>query len=192
VRAGRAGCATGRSSGSEIAHWFVWQKNTTGACVTAAQMKASLTSPWLVAPSPKYATAAAYALGGSRVAGHPVALNAHRVADRVQGLRADDDRVEVEVVLLRVPPAHVDAAEQAEQVQRVTTPAPGDAVFAVRREKTWSFGPIAPTGADLRGPTCPSSEAQCQLALPLQRGGLGVDTAHQGEGRGRGRATRRR
>ncbi len=47
-----------RSSGSEIAHWLFWQKKTTGALATEAQMNASFTSPWLVAPSPKYAIAA--------------------------------------------------------------------------------------------------------------------------------------
>ena len=41
------------SSGSEIAHWLFWQKKTIGALNTDAQTKASLTSPWLVAPSPK-------------------------------------------------------------------------------------------------------------------------------------------
>ena len=42
------------SSGSEIAHWLFWQKKTMGALDTEAQMNDSLTSPWLVAPSPKY------------------------------------------------------------------------------------------------------------------------------------------
>ena len=46
------------SSGSEIAHWLFWQKKTIGALNTEAQTKASLTSPWLVAPSPKYAMTA--------------------------------------------------------------------------------------------------------------------------------------
>ena len=41
------------SSGSEIAHWLFWQKNTTGALNTLAQTNASFTSPWLEAPSPK-------------------------------------------------------------------------------------------------------------------------------------------
>ena len=45
-----------------------------------------------------------------------VALDAHRVADRVQRLVADDDRVEVEVVLVRVPAAVVDPAEHPEQL----------------------------------------------------------------------------
>ncbi len=42
-----------RSSGSEMAHWLFWQKNTTGALNTEAKTNASCTSPWLVAPSPK-------------------------------------------------------------------------------------------------------------------------------------------
>ena len=46
------------SSGSEIAHWLFWQKKTMGALNTEAKTKASLTSPWLVAPSPKYAMTA--------------------------------------------------------------------------------------------------------------------------------------
>ncbi len=46
------------SSGSEIAHWLFWQKNTTGASNDAAKMNASFTSPWLDAPSPKYAMTA--------------------------------------------------------------------------------------------------------------------------------------
>ncbi len=41
------------SIGSEIAHWLFWQKKTTGALKTLAQTNASLTSPWLDAPSPK-------------------------------------------------------------------------------------------------------------------------------------------
>ena len=47
-----------RSSGSLIAYWLFWQKNTTGAWKTPDQTNASLTSPWLVAPSPKYAMTA--------------------------------------------------------------------------------------------------------------------------------------
>jgi hypothetical protein len=45
----------------EIAHWLFWQKKTTGAFEVAAQTSASLVSPWLVAPSPKYAITAASA-----------------------------------------------------------------------------------------------------------------------------------
>jgi hypothetical protein len=40
-------------SGTEIAHWLFWQKNTTGAELTAAKLNASLVSPSEVAPSPK-------------------------------------------------------------------------------------------------------------------------------------------
>ena len=40
-------------TGSEIAHWLFVQTNTTGALNEEANTMASLTSPWLVAPSPK-------------------------------------------------------------------------------------------------------------------------------------------
>jgi hypothetical protein len=47
---GRLACSP---TGSEIAHWLFWQKKTTGAAKDAAKTSASLTSPSLVAPSPK-------------------------------------------------------------------------------------------------------------------------------------------
>src|SRR5690606_6705845 len=40
-------------TGSEMAYWLFWQKRTSGAWKEAAKTIASLTSPWLVAPSPK-------------------------------------------------------------------------------------------------------------------------------------------
>ena len=42
------------ASGTEMAHWLFWQKNTTGALNTAAKFQASWRSPSEVAPSPKY------------------------------------------------------------------------------------------------------------------------------------------
>src|SRR4028118_1250193 len=45
-----------------------------------------------------------------------VALHAHRVAGGMQGLRADDDRVEPEALVGGVPRAVVDTAEQSQQV----------------------------------------------------------------------------
>ena len=41
------------ATGSEIAYWLFWQKNTTGAWNVDAKTKASPTSPSLIAPSPK-------------------------------------------------------------------------------------------------------------------------------------------
>jgi len=41
-----------------MAYWLFWQKNTTGALNTLAHTNASFTSPWLDAPSPKYAMTA--------------------------------------------------------------------------------------------------------------------------------------
>lgn len=58
----------------------------------------------------------------------------HGVTDGVQGLRADDDRVQVEVVGARVPATVVHAAEHAEQVGRVDSPDPGHPVLTVGGE----------------------------------------------------------
>ena len=104
--------------------------------------------------------------------------DAHRVAGGVQRLRADDDRVEVEVVAVRVPAAVVHAAEHAEQVRRVDAPAPGDAVLAVGREDVVVVAQ-GPAGADLGGLLAEQRGPQAQLALALQGGGLGVEAAGQ-------------
>ncbi len=58
----------------------------------------------------------------------------HGIAGGVQHLVADDDRVEVEVVFGGVPAAMVDPAKHAEQIDRVHTLAPRDAVLAIARE----------------------------------------------------------
>ena len=113
-----------------------------------------------------------------------VALHAHGVAGRVQRLRADHDRVEVELVVVRVPAALVDAAEQAEQVERVDAAAPGDAVLAVGREGEVLVAQRA-AGADLGGLLAEQAGPDAELALPLQRGRLGVDAPGHAPGRGR-------
>jgi hypothetical protein len=92
----------------------------------------------------------------------------------VQGLRADHDRVEAEVAVVRVPAALVDAAEQAEQPERVDVAAPGDAVLAVGREDEVLRGQRT-AGADLRGLLPEQLGPDPELAVPLERGGLGVD-----------------
>ena len=103
-------------------------------------MNASLTSPWLLAPSPKWAIDRRVAL---RVAGADgaVALDAHRVAGGVQRLGADHDRVEAEVEVLGVPRAVVDAAEQAEQA------AAGRRRGSRRRRARGRSGRRSPAGA---------------------------------------------
>ena len=111
-------------------------------------------------------------------ADHAVALHAHGVAGRVQRLRADDDRVEPEVAVVGVPAALVDAPEQAEQPQRVDVAAPGDAVLAVGREDEVLRAQRA-AGADLRGLLAEQLGPDAELAVPLQRGRLGVDAAGQ-------------
>jgi hypothetical protein len=98
----------------------------------------------------------------------------------VQGLRADDDRVEVEVLLVRVPATVVDPAEHAEQVHRVHAAAPGDAVLAVGREGV-VLGTQGTAGADLGGLLAEQAGPQAQLALALERGGLGVEATDEDE-----------
>ena len=102
--------------------------------------------------------------------------DAHGVAGRVQRLRADDDRVDVELELVRVPAALVDAAEQAERHDRVDAAAVEDAVLAVGRERH-VLRPQRAAGADLRGLLAQQAGPDAQLALALQRGGLGVELA---------------
>ena len=82
------------------------------------------------------------------------------------------------MLLVGVPAALVDAAEQAEQPQRVDAAAPGDAVLAVGREGEVLRAQRA-AGADLRGLLAEQLGPDAELALPLQRGGLGVDAPGQ-------------
>ena len=91
-------------------------------------------------------------VGDRRLILGPVALDAHRVPGGVQGLVADDDRVEVELVLLRVPAAVVDAAEDLEQPERVEAAAPGHAVLAVGGERHVPGGERARRSRSARPP----------------------------------------
>ena len=156
-----------------MAHWLFWQKKTTGLLLTPAKTKRLVD----VALAGR-AVAEVGDDGGVAVvvagADAAVALDAHRVAGGVQGLGADDDRVEVEVLLVRVPAAVVDAAEHAEQVDRVDAAAPGDAVLAVGGEGVVLRAQRA-AGADLRGLLAEQAGPEAELALALQRGGLGVE-----------------
>ena len=135
-------------------------------------MNASLTSPCAARAVAEVGETARRARG--RRCRRAVALHAHRVAGGVQGLGADHDRVEVEVELGRVPVAVVDAAEQAEQLQRVEAATPGDAVLAVGREDE-VLGPQGPAGADLRGLLAEQLRPDAELTVPLQGGRLDVD-----------------
>jgi hypothetical protein len=109
-----------------------------------------------------------------------VALNTHRVAGRMQGLGTDDDRVEAEVVAAGVPSAQVRAPEQPEQDQRIDVATPGHAVLAVGRERH-VLRAQRPAGADLGRLLTEARCPQPKLALALQGGRLGVDTAGQDE-----------
>ena len=78
--------------------------------------------------------------------------DAHGVAGRVQRLRADHDRVHVELVLVRVPAALVDAAEQAQRHDRV------DARGSRGRRARGRSGRPCPAARSARPePTCAAS-----------------------------------
>ncbi len=96
----------------------------------------------------------------------------------MQGLRADDDGVGVEPVLLRIPAAVVLTAEDAEQGFGFDTAGAGEAVLAVGGEDE-VLGASGPSHADLG---CFLSEQRCpqaQLSLTLQSSSFGVDAADQ-------------
>src|SRR4029453_6195160 len=59
----------------------------------------------------------------SRVTGadEAVAFHTHGVAGGMQHLGPDDDRVEMESILLRIPAAKINSSEQAQQVHWVDT-----------------------------------------------------------------------
>ncbi len=103
---------------------------------------------------------------------------AHGVADRVQALVADDDRVGVEAGGHRVPAAVVGAPEDAEQLGGVDAPAPGHSVLPVAGEGHVP-GAHRPAGADLRGFLAQQRDPDAQLALPLERVGLAVGSTDQ-------------
>src|SRR3954469_3771071 len=109
-----------------------------------------------------------------------VPLHPHRVTGRVQALGADDHGVQVEPGGDRVPAAVVDAAEEADHVQRVHPAGPGDAVLPVGREGH-VCGLERAAGADLRRLLAQQRGPDAELTLPLQRGGLDVPAADEGQ-----------
>ena len=119
----------------------------------------------------------AVGVAGADVAVHP---HAHRVARGVQRLGPDDDRVEVEVVLLRVPAALADAAEELQRALRVHAAHEADAVLAVGREDE-VVRPERATGADLGGLLAEQAGPQAELALTLEGVALGVEPADEDE-----------
>src|SRR5664280_745295 len=112
------------------------------------------------------------------VADSVVVLDTHRVTNSVQSLRADDDRVEVEVVLVRVPTPVVDPAEQPQQVQRVDSATPGDSVLAVGREGV-VLGTKGATGPDLCCLLAEQAGPQAELTLALKGRSFGIEPANE-------------
>ena len=117
----------------------------------------------------------AASLSGSPVPTSAVELHAHRVAGRVQRLRADDERVEVEVAGLgRVPAAVAEAAQHLDDLHEVEAADAADGVLAVGGEDVvLRAGGVA--GADLRGLLAEARDPERELALALQVARLDVE-----------------
>ncbi len=94
----------------------------------------------------------------------------------MQRVGSDDEREQVDAVLGGVPAAVVHAAELLEHVDQVHAAHVQHAVLAVGGEDVVLRGQ-RPGGADLRGLLAQARGEQAQLALALQRGGLGVEPA---------------
>ncbi|GAB7302670.1 hypothetical protein MAFF212519_05210 [Clavibacter michiganensis] len=103
-----------------------------------------------------------------------VERDAHRVARRVQRLRADDQRVEVEVARRRIPAAVRDAAHEAHDVDRVDAADERDAVLAVGGEHV-VLRARGPTGSDLRRLLPGARRPEAEVALALEVRGLEVE-----------------
>ncbi len=83
-------------------------------------------------------------------------------------------------MLLGIPAAVVDAAEQAEQLHRVDVAAPGHAVLPVGGEGHVGVGQGS-AGADLGGFLTEEGGPDAELALPLQGHGLKVDAPYENQ-----------
>src|SRR4029077_19138590 len=101
------------------------------------------------------------------LADQPVTLDAHCVTGGVQGLGADNDGVEVKVVVCGIPAAVTDAAEERQELSRVQAPAPRHTVLAVGGGGHVTRGQ-RPARADLRRLLAEQGGPDTELALPLQ------------------------
>ena len=108
-----------------------------------------------------------------------VPLDAHRIADGVQGLRADDDLLGGHPRLVRVPARERGAAPHPQQVQRGDAAQQGHAVLAVGREDE-VVRAQRDGGAHLGGLLAQQRGPQGQLALTLQVRGLDVEAPDHG------------
>ena len=95
----------------------------------------------------------------------------------MQRLGPDDDGRRGDAVGGRVPAGEAGAAPEPQHRHRVDAPAVGDAVLPVAREDE-VVGTQGAGRADLGGLLPEQRGPQRQLALALQRHGLGIDAAH--------------
>src|SRR5262249_60096886 len=98
------------------------------------------------------------------------------LAGRGAGLGADDDRVELEVVVCGVPAAVADAAVELQELGGVEAAAPGHAVLAIGGEGHVAGGQ-RPARADLCSLLAEQGGPDAEFPLPLQGDRLRVDPA---------------
>src|SRR5829696_7918236 len=108
----------------------------------------------------------------------PVTLDTHGIAGGMQRLGTDDDRVDVEVGRCGIPGAEIDASVEREQMDRVDSAAPGNAVLAVSGEDEILLLQRA-AGPDLRSFLAEAGRPEPQLSLSLQGRRLGIDSTSQ-------------
>ena len=120
------------------------------------------------------------ALAGGALAGFSldigIEVQAHGVADGVQGLGGQHLGVGVEVVGLHVPTVGGGAAEDGNQIAEIHTARQGDGVLTIGGEDV-VVGGVGQCGADLRGLLASARNPQGELALALQGGRLVVEAA---------------
>ena len=108
-----------------------------------------------------------------------VQTNAHRIADSVERLIADDDGARRAAIAVDVPAAIGHAAEHGEHLERGYPAHPGHAVLAVGREGEVGRRHRA-CRPDLRSLLTEAGGPEPELTLPLQGGRLKVEPADKG------------
>ncbi len=107
-----------------------------------------------------------------------ISLDAHAVADGVQQLGGEHDRVDLELVFVRVPAAVANAAEHVQELAHRHLSGDRRGVFAVGREDhvTVAYGPDR---ASLRAFLAEAGDPHAELPLALQCGRFLVEPAAQ-------------
>ena len=128
-----SGTRAWRVVGSEIANWLFWQEEEDDGSVVDAREHERLVDVALRGGAVAKVGDDRTVVSGIAARDQAVLVEAHRVPRCVQRVRADDERVEVEVVVRWVPRAVLQAAEDGQHLRQVHPALEGNCVFAVAR-----------------------------------------------------------